>query len=89
MVGRLLIKRHAQELPQAQAVGTSPGDATLAVDALEVADQQHPEVHARRDRGLAALLLVVVIPLAAAFDPAVELGLGQKLIELPIERMPR
>ena len=32
---------------------------------------------------------LLVVPLAAAFDPAVEVGLGQQLVELAIERMPR
>ena len=50
VVGRGFVQRHAEKRPQTEAVGTSPGDAALAVDALEVADQQHAEVHARRHR---------------------------------------
>ncbi len=89
VVGRRFVQRHAQEVPQAQAVGASPGDAALAVDVLEVTDQEHTKVDARRDRRLAALLLRGVILLATPLDPIVELGFGQKLVELSIERMAR
>ena len=70
MVGRGLTQRHAQKRPQAEAVGTPPGDAALAVDALEVSDQQHAKVHAWRNDRLAALLFLLVKRPAAAFDPA-------------------
>ena len=89
MVGRGLVERNAQERSQAQAVGTAPGDAALAVDPLEVAHQQHAEVHARRNGGLAAFLFGGVVLPAATFDPAVEAGFGQQLVELAIKGMPR
>ena len=88
-VGRGLVQRNAQELPQAQAVGAPPGDAPLAVDALEVTDQQHAKVHARRNRWLAALLFLLVVLLATPFDPVIEVGFGQQGVELLIKRMTR
>ena len=51
------------------------------VDALEVADQQHAKVHARRDRRLAALFFLLVILLAATFDPAIESASANSAIE--------
>src|SRR5208337_1202056 len=54
---------------------------------LKVADQQHSEVHSRRDRGAAEFLGVV--RRAKLFAEAVEVALAQKLIELPVERVPR
>ena len=48
-------------ISRAQAVGTPPGDASLRVDALEVADEQHAEVDARRNGALSARLVLVVV----------------------------
>ena len=48
--GVVFVERNAQELRQRAAVAAPPGDAPLRVDPLEVADQQHAEVDARRDR---------------------------------------
>src|SRR4051812_45871156 len=69
-LGVFLGQAEAQELLQAHAVCTTPRNAALAVDALEVADQQRVEVHARRNGCVTAGLLLLVIPAAAAFDPA-------------------
>jgi hypothetical protein len=44
VIGHRLARAELQELAQGQAVGAAPGDAALAVQALEVADEQHPEV---------------------------------------------
>src|SRR5262249_15352930 len=67
----------AQEGLQAAAVGTAPGDAALGVEALEVADEEHAEVHARRDAGAADA--VGVEGAAQVFDEGVEARLLQKL----------
>jgi hypothetical protein len=88
VVGRGFLARQAQESPQAQAAGTRPGDARLAIDAFEVTHPQHANVDARRNRWLATHLPGGVVPLAAAFEPAIELCLGQQFVELPIEGMP-
>ena len=80
-------KRHTQELPQAQAVGTPPGNSPLATNVFEVTDQKHAKVDARRDGRLSAFLLGGIIPLTAAFDPSVKVGFGEELIELSIEGM--
>ena len=50
VVGHRLPLAEPQELAQRQAVGAAPFQAALAVDALEVADQQHAEVAPRRQR---------------------------------------
>src|SRR3954469_1324875 len=89
MVRRGFRQRDSQELPQGQAVSAPPGDPPLAVDPLEIADQEHPEVHARRQRRLAARLLFFVVPPAAILPPAVKARLGQQLVELPVKRMAR
>jgi hypothetical protein len=48
MIRHWLALAQAQELTQRQAAGTAPLQAALAIDAFEVADQQHAEVAARR-----------------------------------------
>jgi hypothetical protein len=89
VIGGRFVERDAQELSQAQAIGAPPGDPALTVNDFEVTYQEHPKVHAGRNRRLPALFVGRVMPLTAAFDPAVELGLGQQLVELLIEGMPR
>ena len=64
--GVAFVERNAQEVPQAEAVRAPPGDAALAVDAFEVAHQQHPKIDARRDRRLAAFFLLCVIAAGTA-----------------------
>jgi hypothetical protein len=44
-----LARPELQELAQRQAVGAAPSDAALALQALEVADQQHPEIASWRN----------------------------------------
>src|SRR5208282_3647370 len=87
MIGRDLLGIIAQEVPQGSAVVASPGDAPFRVKPLEVADQQHPEVHARRDARPPQFIVIKL--LAQGFDEPVEAVPGQKGVELPIERMPR
>ncbi len=50
MLRRFLVGSQEQEVPQRQAVGTTPSDAALTIDPLEVADEQHPEVPSWRNR---------------------------------------
>ena len=80
--GRRLRRLQAEEGPQRQAVAAAPRDAALRVEALEVADEQHAEEHARRDRGAAA---VAVERLAQPLHVGVELGLGEQLVQSRIE----
>ena len=63
---------------QRQGISAPPGDLALGIQAFELADEQHAEVAARRDRRAANAVLVV--PLAQHLDGFVELGLGQHLI---------
>ena len=60
---------------QRAAVTATPGDAALRGDALEVADQDHAEVGARRNRGPA--LLIGVVRAAEQLQPQIALRLGQ------------
>jgi hypothetical protein len=85
MVGRLLGRRNAQELPQGKAVGAAPGDASLRADAFIVADQQHAKVNSRRDGPPAQAAMVV--RRAHMFDRAVEIGVLQQPVELLVEDM--
>src|SRR5277367_6524761 len=85
MVRRALVKRNAQECPQRQTVRAAPGDAALAVEPFEVADEQHAEVDARRQARLTAFLFAFVEDGTASLDPAVEVGLSQQRVELLIE----
>ena len=48
MLGRRLLEAEAQEPAERERIGGAPRDAALRVDALEVPDQQQPEVRARR-----------------------------------------
>ena len=68
-------------------IGATPGDAALAVQTLEVTDQQHPEVNPRRNPR-PAKPLGVVRP-EQIFDELVEPRLGQQPVELLVKRMPR
>ena len=87
MIRRLFIQPNLQKLPQTQGIGHPPGDASLAVDPLEEADQHQPEVHPRRQRRSAQLL--VVEPLAPTLAEPIEVGFLQNPIQPLVERVPR
>ena len=80
VVGRLLMHRHAQKLGQRATVVTPPGDAALRADSLEVADENHAKVDARRNR--LAAHLGGVVGSTERFQPAVEAGFGQQRVQL-------
>jgi hypothetical protein len=88
---RVVRRRHfepdAKEIAQRQRIGRTPGDATLRVNALEIPNQQQPEVDARRHARSAHRLRVEAG--ALGFDEIVESVLAQQLIQPPIERMTR
>jgi hypothetical protein len=48
VIRRRLLEAQSQEAPQRQGIGGPPRNAALRIDALEVPDQQQPEVRARR-----------------------------------------
>ena len=87
MVGHRLGRAQPQELAQRQAVGATPFQAALAVDPLEVADQMHPEVAARRQRRPAPL--AGVVGRALLLGEAVEPGLDQHRLQAIVEGVPR
>lgn len=86
MCGRGVGQIRAEELAQRTAVRTAPGDAALTVDPFKVADEEHAEVRAGRNRGPSTLF---VVRLTQSFDKAVESGFGEHRVELGIERMRR
>ena len=86
MVGCSLRYRQAEELSKRQAVATAPGDPALRVDSLEVAHQQHPEIHARRNRR--PTLNRRVVRAAELFHEPIEPRLVQHLIHPLVERVP-
>ena len=74
--------------PQRQRIRAAPGDAALAIDVLEVADEEHAEVNPWRQARLPAGLGLFVERGAARFDPAVEAGFGEEFVQLLVERVP-
>ncbi len=85
MIRRLFIQPNLQKLPQTQGIGHPPGDASLAVDPLEEADQHQPEVHPRRQRR-SAQPLVVELP-APTLAESIKIGFLQQLVQPPVERV--
>jgi hypothetical protein len=86
VIRRRLLKAQPQKATQGQGIGGPPRYAALRIDALEVPDQQQPEVNARRQarpadgRGVERRTL--------RFDEHVEAVVVQDLIQPLIERMP-
>src|ERR1019366_3438511 len=87
VVRRVLVQPDAHKAPQRQRVRQSPSNPALAVDALEIPDQQRPEVDPRRQRRPPVLGRVELC--APALDKLVEALCLQQLIQTLIERMPR
>ena len=85
VVGHRLAIRQAQKAMQRQGISAPPGDLALGIQTFELADEQHAEVAAWRDRRAANAVLVV--PLAQHLDGFVELGLGQHLIAPVVKRV--
>ena len=57
------VQPDVQELPQAQRIGCAPRHRPFRLQAFEVAEQQHPEVATRRERGPADSVGVELRPL--------------------------
>src|SRR5215207_9740108 len=87
MVGHRLGGAEPEELAQGQAVRAAPLEPALAVDPLEVADQVHAEVAARRQRRPAPLAGIVRRTLA--FREAVEPGVDEHRLQAIVEGVPR
>ncbi len=84
MIGCAFSEWDAKKLTKRKAVGTPPGDATLRLNPLKVADEQHSEVDSR---GNAGATFVLVVGLTDRFDPSVKARLGQQVVELSVEDM--
>ena len=83
VIGRRVLQADPDEITQGQRIRRAPRDATLRVNAFEVADQQQPEVDAGRQAGPAHRLGVEAR--ALRFSEIVESVLAQELIHPPIE----
>lgn len=89
MVRHPLLDLQPQEHPQRQRVRAPPLQTPLRLDSLEVADEEHPEVHARRDGGPSRLVERLEVGCAELLHTRVELRLRQQLVELLVEPVTR
>src|SRR4051812_14611367 len=87
MVWNKLPLGEAQELAQRQAVGTAPFQPALAVNAFEVANQQHAEIAPRRQRRPPAPCRIE--GRAQALHEAVERRLDQHRLKPVVENVTR
>jgi len=84
MIGRRLWQHQAKKLAQRERIGGTPRNRALGIQPFEIADQQQPEVAARRQAGSA---VVGVESCAQALDEAIEVLLAENLIQSRVERM--
>src|SRR5437870_9577592 len=70
VVRHVLVQRDAHKAPQRQRVRQPPSNPALRPDALEIANQQRPEIDARRQRRTPVLLRIKLR--APALDKLVE-----------------
>src|ERR1700719_1308270 len=83
MIRHSLALTKAQELAHRQAVRASPFQPTLAVNAFEVADQQHTEVASRRQRWTAKARRILHGTLR--LHEPIETGRDQNPLQLVVE----
>jgi hypothetical protein len=81
----LLRKPDAHKLPKRQRIGKTPCDPSLAVDALEVPDQQRPKVNPR-SQARPPVARRIELP-AESFDKLAEPLPVKKLIQPLVKRM--
>ena len=86
IVGHCLAGRKPKEFAQRKGVGTAPADAAIGIDALEVADQKHAEIAARRD-GSAAKFFGVE-GRTELFEEGVKCFLVQELLQPLVKDVP-
>ena len=87
VVGRSLVLQEAEEGLHRAAIGTTPGDGPLRVEALEVADEEHAEVDAGRHTRSAEA--VGVVGAAQILNERLEARLVQQRIEARVKRIRR
>ena len=71
MIGHRFVQRDVEERAQRKRIGATSGAAAFGVDAFEIADQVHAEIHAGSNPGAAALLIV---GRAEVFNEGIEPG---------------
>src|SRR3954463_3675438 len=87
MVGHRLGRSQPPGIAPGKAVGAAPFQPTLAIDPLEVADQMHAEVTARRQRRAAPP--AGVVGRALLFGEAVEPSLCQYRLQAVVKDVSR
>ena len=85
VIRRRFIQREVQELANRERVCGAPRDAALRIDALEVADQQQPKIHAGRETRAPHRLGVKRA--ARPFNELVELLLVEHGVQASIKRV--
>ncbi len=85
MVRRRLRQHQSEKLAQRKRVRRTPRDGALSAQTFEVADQQQPEIAARREAR--ATDLVGIELLTERLDVAVEVRLLEDLIQSGVERV--
>src|SRR5438552_11517827 len=85
VVGRHLVQPRSKKTAQCQRVRRPPCDATLAVDAFKIPDEQQTEVPPRRQTQPPHPLRVE--PGALLFYPFVKAALFQQSVQLFVKRM--
>src|SRR5437879_12757412 len=85
VVGRHLVQPRSKKTAQRQRVRRPPCDATLAVDAFKIPDEQQTEVPPRRQTRPSHPLRVE--PGALLFHPFVKAALFQQSVQLFVKRM--
>jgi hypothetical protein len=85
VIGRVLVERDGEELPERERIGEAPGDAALAVESFEEANHHDTEILARR-KGWTAEVLVIELG-ATGFTENVEPGVVEDFVEPLVEGM--
>ena len=92
MIRHPLVHLHPEKRAQRERVRAPPLEPALRLDPFEVPHEEHPKVHARRDRRSTRLVVRLEGRRAQRLHPAVERGLLQQLVERlvkPMARRPR
>jgi hypothetical protein len=87
LVRRRFVQLELWEAPDAQRIGGAAGDRPFRVEALKIAEQQHPELPTRCEAGASHHLGVERG--ARAFDEGIELRLGQHAVQPAVELVRR
>ena len=85
VVRRRFVQREVEELSEAQRIGRAPRNRPFRVQTLEVAEQQYPEIPARRQTRSADPVGVELR--ALLLDVGIEAGVVEHTIQSLVERV--